>query len=158
MVPPGIFEDTHAGAATTHPASLETSQQPSSYAQVASTVESCASKVIEFCETVLKIPDAKSKVRINRAHRMGAPHQDWIRPIVCKFSDIDYKQCVKGFLRSANLKGTPFNVFDQLQQEVQQRRKALIPEMMKARSEGKRAYLVRDKLFVNNREYTPGSG
>ena len=29
--------------------------------------------------------------------------------------------------------------------------------MMKASFEGKRAYLVRDKLFVN-REYTPGRG
>jgi len=27
--------------------------------------------------------------------------------------------------------------------------------MMKARSESKRAYLVRDKLFVNNREVHP---
>jgi len=72
MVFLGISEDIQAGAATTDPASMETSQQPSSYAQVASTVESCASKVIEFCETVLTIPDAKSKIRIARAHRMGA--------------------------------------------------------------------------------------
>ena len=76
---------------------------------------------------------------------------------MCKFSDTDSKVCVKGFPRSANLKGTPFNVIDQLPQEVHQRRNALIPEMMKASFEGKRAYLVRDKLFVN-REYTPGSG
>jgi len=68
---------------------------------VSSTVESCASKVIEFCETVLKIPDAKSK--IDRAHRMGAPHHGNIRPIMCKFYDTDSKLCVKGFLKSANL-------------------------------------------------------
>ena len=91
MVFLGISKDIQAGAATTDPASMETSQQPSSYAQVASTVESCASKVIEFCETVLKIPDAKSKIRIARAHRMGAPHHGRIRPIVCKFSDTDSK-------------------------------------------------------------------
>ena len=30
--------------------------------------------------------------------------------------------------------------------------------MIKARSKGKRAYLVRDKMFVNSREYTPRSG
>ena len=84
---------------------------------------------------------------------MCAPHHGRIRPIVCKFSDTvpNYVLRVSGDLLT-------FNVFDQLPQEVQQRRKALIPEMMKARSEGKRAYLVRDKLCVNNREYTPGSG
>mgnify|MGYP000122602808 FL=1 len=141
MVFLGISEDTQAGASTTVLASMETSQQPSSYAQVASTVESCASKVkFEFCETVHKIPHAKSKIRIDRAHRMGAPHHGRIRPIVCKSSDTDSKLCGKGFLKSANIKGIPFYVFDQLPQEVQQRRKALIPEMMKARFEGKRAY------------------
>ena len=60
MVFLGISEDIQAGAATTDPAPMEISQQPSSYAQVASTVESYASKVIELCETFLKIPDAKS--------------------------------------------------------------------------------------------------
>ena len=30
--------------------------------------------------------------------------------------------------------------------------------MIKARSKGKRAYLVRDKMFVNSKEFTPRSG
>ena len=38
MVFLGISEDIQAGAATTDPAPMEISQQPSSYAQVASTV------------------------------------------------------------------------------------------------------------------------
>ncbi|WAQ95117.1 hypothetical protein MAR_007588 [Mya arenaria] len=96
-----------------------TSQGPGTYAQATAS-------------TVLKIPDVKSKIWIDRAHRMGAPSP------------------------AVNLKGTPFNVFDQLPQEVQLRRKALIPEMVKLRAEGKRAFLIRDKLFVNNKPYPPG--
>ena len=61
-------------------------------------------------------------------------------------------------LKSAYLKGIPFNVFDQHPQRVQRRREALIPDMVKARSEGKRANLVRDKLFVNNKEYIQPGG
>ncbi|WAQ97723.1 hypothetical protein MAR_022096 [Mya arenaria] len=41
--------------------------------------------------------------------------------------------------------------------EVKEHRKELIPAMFKARSESKRAVLVRDKLFIGNRLYTPGS-
>ncbi|WAR04046.1 hypothetical protein MAR_010604 [Mya arenaria] len=41
--------------------------------------------------------------------------------------------------------------------KVKEHRKELIPVMLKARSMGKRAVLIRDKLFICNRLYTPGS-
>ena len=126
------------------------------YSQAASP-EDCVSKIYEFCENVLKIDNSRDNIRIDRAHRMGAGGASRTRPIVVKFMDTDSKMRVKSTLKGANLKNSPYNVFDQLPQKVQERRKSLIPIMLKARSEGKRAYLVRDKLFINNSQYRPGS-
>ena len=36
---------------------------------------------------------------------------------------------------------------------MQERRKTLIPEMVKARNSGKTAFLVKDKLLINGRPY-----
>ena len=59
---------------------------------------------------------------------------------------------MKDQLRPVNLRQTPYNVTDQYPHEVQQGRRDLISVMMQARKDGKRASLVRDKLFINNRE------
>ena len=128
-------------------------QNPGTYAQAAAAAEDCKRKVLEFCQDVPKIDNARERIHIDRAHRMGPTAPGKSRPIVAKFKDTASKMCVKNALRSVNLRNTPFNVFDQLPQEIQERRKALVPVMLKARSEGKRAYLVRDKLFINNRQY-----
>ena len=134
-----------------------TSSGTGSYAQAAAP-EDCVAKIYDFCESVLKIEDAKSKIQIDRAHRMGSSYSGKTRAIVAKFKDTDSKMCIKAALRDVNLRSSGFGVHDQLPQEVQERRKALIPIMVKAREEGKRAFLVRDKLFINNREYKSDSG
>ena len=46
-------------------------------------------------------------------------------------------------------------MFEQFTPIVQTRRKALIPEMIKARQAGKRAALVRDKLYINGKLFVP---
>ena len=58
---------------------------------------------------------------------------------------------VKGALKANNLKDSPYGVFEQYPQMVQERRRALIPVMVEARKAGKTAYLVRDKLYINHR-------
>ena len=112
----------------------EPRQQPSSYAQVASTVESCASNVIEFCQTFSRSQTLSLKLE------MTDPIE-WVPHIMTGSVLLCVSQC----FRPASTK-------------FQQPRKALISEMVNARSEGKRSYLVRDKLFVNNIENTPESG
>lgn len=62
---------------------------------------------------------------------------------------------VKNALQNINLKNTPFSVFDQFPQIVQERRKELIPVMLEARRNNKKAVLVRDKLYINNKLYKP---
>lgn len=134
----------------------EQASQPRSYAQVASG-EDCNAKVWEFCETVLKISNARERVHIDRAHRSGPYKPDKPRVLIVKFKDTDSKMLVKNAARQIDLKQTPFGVFDQYPPEVQEKRKGLIPIMLKARDEHKKAVLVRDKLYINNKLYDPSA-
>jgi len=119
------------------------------------TTENCEQKVHTFLTKVLKIEESCGKVRVDRVHRIWPYRANWTTPIVAKFVDTTYKLFVKDQLRSVNLRQTSYNVTDQYPHEVQQRRRDLIPVMIQARKDGKRASLVRDKLFINNREYVP---
>ena len=131
-------------------------QPPKSYASV-SAAEDCAEKIFDFCAKILKIENPKSKIEIDRAHRMGGHKKEKVRSIVVKFKDTNSKLAVKAALRAANLRDTPYAVFDQYPQEVQDRRKALIPVMKSAREAGRRVYMVRDKLYIDNKQYVAGA-
>ena len=126
------------------------SQTQMSYANAAAG-EDCKAKVHEFCEKILKIPNARTRIYIDRAHRVGAYKPNRPRAIVVKFQDTESKMLVKGALKANNLKDSPYGVFEQYPQMVQERRRALIPVMVEARKAGKTAYLVRDKLYINHR-------
>lgn len=113
----------------------------------------CAKKVHNFCKNQLHIEDADTKIHIVRAHRIGRYNSIKARPIVAKLDD-DSKMLIKNALRAVNLQNTTYHVSDQYPPEVQESRRNLIPVMLKARREGKRATLVRDKLYINNELYT----
>lgn len=102
---------------------------------------------------MLKIPDPESKFDIDVAHRIGERQVGKIRPIVAKFVRREHKDTMKQTAQKCNLRDSPFNVAEQLPKVVQERRKLLIPKMVQFRSEGKRATLTRDKLFVGGAEY-----
>lgn len=127
---------------------------PVTFASVSASapLENCAEKVFTFCEKLLNISDPKSKIKIIRAHRIGKPTPGRIRPIVAKF-DTDSKMLIKSSLKHVSFQFTEYNVSEQYPQEVKDRRKELIPVMLQARKAGKRAVLVRDKLFINNIQY-----
>jgi hypothetical protein len=51
-------------------------------------------------------------------------------------------------LNAKKLKGTNIGVSEQFPEEIESVRKALYPELKKAKTEGKRAKLVTDKLII----------
>lgn len=69
---------------------------------------------------MLKIPDGKNSVLIDRAHRVGKLVPGKKRPVVVKLKDTA-KMMVKTTLKNVNLRGTGFNIGEQNPQEVQQR-------------------------------------
>ncbi|KAL4221207.1 hypothetical protein ACF0H5_019471 [Mactra antiquata] len=127
--------------------------QSTQHVIITTTDENCVDKCKSFCENILGIKDAKSKIVIQRAHRVGRSIPGKIRPIVAKLES-ESKSIIKNALKVINLKNTPCNVADQYPPEVKDRRKELIPIMVEARRLGKKAVLVRDKLYINNQLYS----
>ncbi|KAH3881219.1 hypothetical protein DPMN_005142 [Dreissena polymorpha] len=97
--------------------------------------------------------DAKNKLKIDRAHRIGRFQFNKHRPVVVKFNYFQDKIDVKQRIRDKQ-QTTPIRVADQFPKEIQDRRRKLIPFMIKCRNEGKNVNLNYDKLYVDNRMYT----
>ncbi len=119
--------------------------------------EDCADLVFKSFRAELKIENPQAKISIDRAHRIGRFSSGKTRPIVAKFRDSSSKQCVKDALKLVDLKASPCNVSEQYPQEVKDRRRTLVPIMVQARKDGKKAVLVRDKLYINNVLYSSES-
>jgi hypothetical protein len=118
-----------------------------SYSNVASQNEDCKAKVFDFCYKILGIKNPDKLIKINRAHRIGIFIPGKIRPLVANF-DSDSKSLIQSALKTVKPRTTPYNVSEQFPPEVKERRKALIPELIKARRDGKTAFLRRDKLII----------
>ncbi len=56
-------------------------------------------------------------------------------------------------LNTKKLKGTNIGVSEQFPEEIESIRKTLYPELKKARAEGKRARIVRDKLIIEGQVF-----
>ena len=125
-----------------------------SYAGTVQKEEDCAEKVYDFCEKVLNIPNVRSTIKIDRAHRIGVRSVGKTRPIVAKFLMKKYMVAIKTALRNVDLKTAyngAFKVNKQFQPEVIQRRPELIPRLISERIKGNRATIMRDKSYVNNK-------
>ena len=96
----------------------------------------------------LGLENAKN-IKIDRSHRLGKKKsgESKPRPIVAKFN---FHQDKVTILQNARkLKGTQIGISEQFPEEIAKERKRLYPELKKARSNGMKANLVRDKLFIN---------
>ena len=106
--------------------------------------ESCEDKLRSFLYHEL---DIKFHVEFGNVHRFGKPGLNGVRPIVARFL---YRRQLETVLSNAyRLKGKKFGIDEQLTLEVEKKRKTLYPVMKKAKQEGKRVQLVRDRLYIN---------
>ena len=105
-----------------------------------------------FLSNKMKVPNA-TKITFDRVHRSGPPSRQ-NRPIIAKLNPSSNK----GLILSCgkNLRGTDFRVFEQLPQEVQERRKRLMPEFKKFKSDPsiKKVSWSVEKLIVDGRIHT----
>ena len=92
-----------------------------SFADVTKQGENWADLVYEFCEALLKIETPKSKIQIERAHRIGVRKPDKIRPIVAKFvlselvsPNMNYGGEVWGFHNSQDIERVHLRFLKQL--------------------------------------------
>jgi len=121
--------------------------------------ENCAESILNYCEKELNIPNASSNIKLERAHRIGRYEHAKIRPIVVKFNHYPDKVSVKQkCLESQKANGEnqrpQIRVSEQYPKVIQDKRKQLIPYLVKAKRDGKMAHLSYDKLYINNKMYT----
>ena len=95
----------------------------------------------------LGLENAKN-IKIDRSHRLDKKKsgESKPRPIVAKFN---FHQDKVTILQNARkLKGTQIGISEQFPEEIARERKRLYPELKKARCNGMKANLVRDKLLL----------
>lgn len=113
------------------------------------TIENTEKVLIDFIKNEMKID---SNISFHNVHRLK-PRRDRKPPsIVAKFLYNNEKEKVLTAART-ELSGKPYKVYQQYPQEISDRRRQLVPVMKELREQNQRAYIVRDKLFVNGRPY-----
>ena len=94
--------------------------------------------------------DAVEQIQFDRVHRFGNRTNSMIyRRIVAKFAFYKQREDVRKLRK--NLEHTEFYISEQFPKEVSDRRKALVPKMLKARREGQEAWISYDKLYIGGR-------
>ncbi|CAB3998454.1 Hypothetical predicted protein, partial [Paramuricea clavata] len=104
-------------------------------------------------ENQLELENAKSSVKIDRAHRLGKQDPRSARPqaIVCKLNYYPDKERILATARK--LKGSGIAISEQFPEEILEVRKRLYPILKKAKQDKKRVKMVRDKLFIEGQLY-----
>lgn len=87
--------------------------------------ENCVETVLQFCENELKIDDARTKVKVEKAYRIGKQTDGATLAItiVPTFSDISDRDYVRSV--SNRLKGTKFGISPHSPQDVLENGKSL---------------------------------
>lgn len=114
--------------------------------------EQCTHIINKFCVKNLKIENVDTKLSIAEAYRLGK-HGEKTRPILVKFSNFESRDLVKKSAK--NLKDTCFGISEQLPLDIQKRRKEKLPILKDLRERDIKAYFVKDRIFVNGKEYLP---
>ena len=97
----------------------------------------------------LKLPEAQpNAIRIEHAHRTGPNYTVRPKTIVVRFETYKDRDCI---LRTRKKKPRGIFVNEDLSHRVMERRTQLMPKLREARSNGKIAYLVYDRLVVTDR-------
>ena len=73
------------------------------------------------------------------------------RPIVVKFNWHQDKEFVQ--INAKKLKCTKIWIAEQFPEETESARKTLYPELRKAKAKGKKAVMVRDKLYIEGQVF-----
>lgn len=107
----------------------------------------------DLLENKIGIEDARNKVKIDRSHRVGRKRVDnnKPRPIVVKFNFYQDREYIR--INAKKLKGTKIGISEQFPEKIESIRKTLYPELKKAKREGRRAKMVRDKLIIDGQVF-----
>jgi cell division protein FtsB len=118
--------------------------------------ENTTEKVHGLLEEKMGFKDAATKIKIDRSHRIGRARRDEKpRPIVVKFNwQIWHQDKEQIRFNAKKLAGSNIGVSEQYPEEINAIRKKLYPVYKEARRNiKKKATLVRDRLFIDGKEF-----
>jgi chromosome segregation ATPase len=95
-----------------------------------------------------------TNIDFHRVHRMGRRETGKTRPIVAKFVLCKVREDVRKRVPTA-LKGKAYGINEQFPKEINEKRKTLYPHLKAAKNQGKKAVLIRDKLYIEGTLFTP---
>ena len=111
-------------------------------------------KVLNFFNTALKIGETEmSKIRIERAHRMGKKARDRTRNIVMKLNSKG-KSIVMRNLKNLDRRSS-VKISEQFPPEVHAQRNKLWPAFISAKQQGKTTRWIQDKLQIDGKQVSP---
>ncbi|XP_052814092.1 uncharacterized protein LOC128241166 [Mya arenaria] len=112
--------------------------------------ENCEEIVKNFIREKLKIAsNLVEKLSFERVHRMGQREAGRNRKIVAKFSLYKERELVRREWKVLN--GTGYFIHEQFPKEVIEKRKMLVPKLIEAKKEGKRAWISFDTLYIDGK-------
>ena len=108
----------------------------------------------DFLQTEMNID---IPIAYHRVHRVGVYDKNEPgyspRPIIAKFERFKDREYIRSEAPKT-LRNKPYGVREQFPKVIEDKRKLLYPEMKKARrNENNKVRMVRDKLFINNKEF-----
>ena len=112
--------------------------------------ENTSEKIYKILEENLQISDAREKIKIDRSHRVGTKRDGNRKPraIVVKFNYFQDREHIR--MNASKLRGTRIGIAEQFPEKIEKIRQNLYPEMKKAKAQGHRVRMVRDRLYINN--------
>ena len=99
--------------------------------------------------------EAVKQLHFYRVHRFGSRSNTMIyRRVVTKFTFNKQREVVRKLRK--NLEHTDYYISEQFPKEVSDRRRALVPTVLKARSDGKEAWISYGKFYVASKQVKDG--
>jgi hypothetical protein len=115
--------------------------------------ENCEELIQNVCSQHLQIDG--TKLTFDRVHRLGPRVAGKTRPIIAKFHYYKEREEVrkKSYDNNDLLKRKDLGIGVQWPKQIREARKQLIPTLEREKAKGHSVKFVRDKLYVNGRQY-----
>lgn len=120
--------------------------------------ENVREDIIDICQQILPTLKEKLPDSIDVAYRLGKKRRDDLKPrvIIIRFISLRHKQELwKAAKNCAFLKAKGLRFAEDLSEEDRENRNKLWPKIKKARDDGKTAYFVGGRGFINGIEIPP---
>jgi ribA/ribD-fused uncharacterized protein len=99
--------------------------------------------------------ESANSIKIVRCHRLGKPREGSCRTIIVRFHYFGDRDSI--WKKRSSFKGSNVRLSEDFPKEIVAKRNALAPIMLEARKQKMKAFLISDKLIIEDQTYTVDS-